>query len=152
MQTKQNDITLTFYKTISSENVSLPFADMGIKAGFPSPAQDYISDSIDLNKELIRHRETTFMARVVGDSLKDAGIGNGDLVVIDKSIEAKHGDYVVAYIDGEFTLKQFQIDSVQKCGWLMPANPAYQPIKITENNDFSIWGIITFCIKQFYHF
>lgn len=109
------EVKLQIYSADTSTIVDLSFADSGIKAGFPSPAQDYLTDSIDLNKELIRHKETTFLARVSGTSLMDAGICDGDLIVIDKSLEVKNGDFVVAYIDGEFTLKEFRLDAAGKC-------------------------------------
>lgn len=143
-----NKIKLTLYSADLSAELSLPFAELGIKAGFPSPAQDYLAESIDLNRELIRHKETTFYARVTGDSMIHAGIYDGDLAVIDKSIEPKSGDYVAAYIDGEFTLKEFQFDESNACGWLLPANEKYAPIKVTEENHFIIWGVITYTIKK----
>lgn len=129
----------------------LPFADAGIKAGFPSPAQDYLTESIDLNKELVPHRETTFYARVSGDSMRDAGICDGDLAVIDKSLDPKDGDFIAAFVDGEFTLKRFKVDAEYNCAWLIPANPNYQPIKITEADDFRVWGVVTYTIKQHHH-
>lgn len=128
--------------------LKLAFADNGIKAGFPSPAQDYMSESIDLNKELIRHSETTFLARVSGNSLVEAGICDGDLVVIDKSLEAKSGDFVVAFIDGEFTLKEFRMDEANGCAWLIPHNRDYSPMKVTKENDFLVWGVLTYTIRQ----
>lgn len=128
-------------------SVELPYAE-GIKAGFPSPAQDYMTDSIDLNKEIVKHKETTFYARVDGDSMQEAGIGNGDIVVIDKSLDVRNGDFIAAFIDGEFTLKQYKTDAAARCAWLMPANPAYPPIKVTEENNFIIWGVITHTIKK----
>ena len=146
------EVKLHIYSADLSTELNLPYADGGIKAGFPSPAQDYLTESIDLNKTLIRHTETTFYARVAGDSLADIGISDGDLVVIDKSLEAKNGDYVAAYIDGEFTLKQFQLDEANQCAWLIPANKKYQPIKVTEENDFMVWGVITAAIKRFHKF
>lgn len=127
---------------------NLPYANGGIHAGFPSPAQDYMTDSIDINKVIIQHREATFYARVSGDSMIDAGVGDGDIVVIDKSLEAKDGDYVAAYIDGDFALKQFHIDQQNCCGWLLPANKKYEPIRVTEENEFMIWGVITFVVKK----
>lgn len=142
------EVKLQIYSTDTSTIVDLPFVDSGIKAGFPSPAQDYLTDSIDLNKELIRHKETTFLARVSGTSLTDAGICDGDLIVIDKSLEVKNGDFVVAYIDGEFTLKEFRLDETNQCAWLIPHNKDYAPIKVTEENDFMIWGVLTYTIKQ----
>lgn len=142
------EVKLQIYSTDTSTLVDLPFVDSGIKAGFPSPAQDYLTDSIDLNKELIRHKETTFLARVSGTSLTEAGICDGDLIVIDKSLEVKNGDFVVAYIDGEFTLKEFRLDETSQCAWLIPHNRDYAPIKVTEENDFMIWGVLTYTIKQ----
>ena len=107
-----------------------------------------MSGGIDLNKELVRHRETTFYARVSGHSMAGAGIEDGDLVVVDKSLEARTGDYVVACIDGEFTLKQFRLDAANCCAWLVPANEEFQPIKITGENDFRVWGVVTYVIKK----
>lgn len=121
-----------------------------LRAGFPSPAQDYTSDAIDLGKILVRDSETTFYARVEGNSMRDDGIFDGDLVVIDKSLEAKDGDIVAAFIDGEFTLKHFHADVKNGCAWLMPANADFQPIKVTEENNFMVWGVMTFCIRRFH--
>lgn len=142
------DLKLNFYSSEISTSVDVSFVDTGIKAGFPSPAQDYLTGSIDLNRELIRHKETTFLARVSGTSLQEAGICDGDIVVIDKSLEAKNGDFVVAFIDGEFTLKEFRLDEKDNCAWLIPHNKDYNPIKVTDNNDFIIWGVLTYTIKQ----
>ena len=90
--------------------------------------------------------------KVLMHQMKDAGINDGDLVVIDKSLEAQDGDYVAAFIDGEFTLKQFKLDEANHCAWLIPANENYSPIKVTEDNDFMVWGVITSCIKRFHKF
>lgn len=141
-------IKLTMYSADLSSELSLPFADQGVRAGFPSPAQDYMTDSIDLNRELIRHPATTFYARASGDSMKDCGIDDGDLLVIDKALEPQDGDIVVAFIDGEFTLKTVRFDDKEKCIWLVPANEVYSPIKITEENNFLIWGVLTYNIKR----
>lgn len=148
----KKEVRLEIFSADISSELNLPYADGGIKAGFPSPAQDYLTESIDLNKTLIKHSETTFYAKVSGDSLSDIGISDGDLVIIDKSLEAQNGDYVAAYIDGEFTLKQFRIDEANKCAWLIPANKKYRPIKVTEENDFVVWGVITSAIKRFHKF
>ena len=143
-----NDIKLIMYSADMSSELPLPFADQGVRAGFPSPAQDYMTDSIDLNRELIRHPATTFYARASGDSMKDCGIDDGDLLVIDKALEPQDGDIVVAFIDGEFTLKTVRFDDNEKCIWLVPANEEYTPIKITEENNFLIWGVLTYNIKR----
>ena len=139
---------LEIYSADLSTQLNLLYADDGIRAGFPSPAQDYTTEAIDLNKELIRHPATTFYAKAVGDSMKDRGIDDGDLLVIDKSIEPEDGDIVVAYIDGEFTLKTVKTDPQNECVWLVPANRNYPPIKVTEDNSFLIWGVLTSNIKK----
>lgn len=135
-----------FPADLTSEQL-IEFTEQGIKAGFPSVAQDYATESIDLNRELIRHPATTFYARTVGDSMLNSGIGDGDLLVIDKGIEPNDGDIIVAYIDGEFTLKRFVRDAESNCVWLMPENDEYQPIRITQENEFIIWGVLTYNIK-----
>lgn len=143
-----DEVKLHIYSTDTSTLLDLSFVDGGIKAGFPSPAQDYLTECIDLNKELIRRKETTFLARVSGNSLIEAGICDGDIVVIDKSLEAKNGDFVVAFIDGEFTLKEFHHDEKNNCAWLIPHNKDFAPIKVTKENDFMVWGVLTYTIKQ----
>lgn len=143
-----NDIKLHIYSADTDTILALPYADAGIHAGFPSPAQDYLNESIDLNKELIHNKETTFYARVEGNSMVEAGIYDGDYVVIDKSLEANDGDYIAAFIDGEFTLKQFKRDPQNRCAWLIPYNPEYKPIKVTEENNFMVWGVVTNVIRR----
>ncbi len=142
------DLKLDLYSSEVSTDINVSFVDQGIKAGFPSPAQDYFMGTIDLNRELIRHKETTFLARVSGTSLQEAGICDGDIIVIDKSLEAKNGDFVVAFIDGDFTLKEFRYDEKENCAWLIPHNKDYNPIKVTDDNEFIVWGVLTYTIKQ----
>ena len=124
----------------------LPLAEH-LHAGFPSPAADY-TDRIDITREIIRHPETTFYARIDGESMRDAGIFSGDIVVIDRSLQASDGDYVAAYIDGEFTVKEFRVDSTGHCAWLIPHNDKYKKIRVTEENAFIIWGVITHTIHK----
>lgn len=144
----EKDLKLNLYSSGISTDMDVSFVDAVIKAGFPSPAQDYLTGTIDLNKELIRHRDTTFLARVSGNSLQEAGICDGDIIVIDKSLEARNGDFVVAFVDGEFTLKEFRLDDNAKCAWLIPHNKDYELIKVTEENQFMIWGVLTYTIKH----
>ncbi len=118
-----------------------------LRAGFPSPADDFLEVSIDLNKELIKHPAATFFGRVNGDSMKDIGIDDGDLLIIDKSLEIQDGKIAVCFIDGEFTLKKVKIE--KDILWLMPANKAYQPIKVTKDSDFAVWGVVIHVIKSF---
>lgn len=137
---------LEIYKTDTSSELPLPIADEGIRAGFPSPAQDFMDLSIDLNKELVRHPSSTFYGRVRGDSMHDAGVTDGDILVIDKSLEPHDGDMAVCFVDGDFTIKYIRIE--KDIVWLVPANKKYEPIKITGDNDFLIWGIVTYSIKK----
>ncbi len=104
------NIKLTTYSADLSSELTLPFANQGVRAGFPLPAQDYVTGGIDLNREFIRHPATTFYARASGDFMKDCGIDDGDLLVIDKALEPQDGDIVVVFIDGEFTLKTVCFD------------------------------------------
>lgn len=138
--------TLDIYRAKISTDLPLPIADAGIKAGFPSPAQDFMDLSIDLNKELIRHPASTFYGRVRGDSMQDAGVYDGDILIIDKSLEPHNGDMAVCFIDGEFTIKYIKIEKTVI--WLIPANDKYKPIRVTQENDFLIWGIVTYSIKK----
>lgn len=118
-----------------------------VHAGFPSPAADY-TERIDITDEIIRHPETTFYARIDGNSMVDAGIHSGDLVVIDRSLQANDGDFVAAYIDGEFTIKEYRFDPKEHCAWLIPHNKQYTPIRVTEENAFMVWGVITYTIHK----
>ncbi|MBP3536223.1 MAG: translesion error-prone DNA polymerase V autoproteolytic subunit [Muribaculaceae bacterium] len=127
-------------------HVSLPYADGGIQAGFPSPAQDYISEYIDLNRELIQHPAATFYGRVSGDSMIEEGIEPGDLLVIDRSLEPADGDLAVCCLDGEFTLKRIHL--VPGAIWLIPSNESFDPILVTPDNRFEIWGVVSHTIKN----
>ena len=118
----------------------------GIRAGFPSPAEDFMEPTLDLNHYVIKNPASTFYARIVGDSMEGAGISDGDIVVIDKSLEPKDGNIAVCFIDGEFTLKRILLDKGHL--WLQPANPKFKPIEITEENHFLVWGIVTHIVKQ----
>jgi DNA polymerase V len=130
------------------EKLRLQFAP-SIRAGFPSPAEDYLSDSLDFNRDLIKHPEATFYGQVEGDSMINAGICDGDIAVIDRSIEAEHGDVVVAYIDREFTVKYLDLTH-KKDGWieLRPANDSFKPIRIDEDTNFRVWGVVIYTIKK----
>jgi DNA polymerase V len=130
------------------KRLQLQFAP-SIRAGFPSPAEDYLNESLDFNRDLIKHPEATFYGRVQGDSMIGAGICDGDIAVIDRSIEAEHGNVVVAYINNEFTVKFLDL-SHKKDGYieLKPANDAFQPIRIDEDDNFEVWGVVIWTIKK----
>ncbi|MBR6937373.1 MAG: translesion error-prone DNA polymerase V autoproteolytic subunit [Prevotella sp.] len=131
-----------------SNELSLQFAP-GIKAGFPSPAQDYRHDTLDFNRDFIRHPEATFYGRVDGDSMMDAGINDGDIAVIDRSLEANDGDVIVAYVNEEFTIKFLDLSHKDE-GYieLRPANKHYYSIKIDVKDEFEVWGVVVWTIKN----
>lgn len=130
------------------EQLELQFAQ-AVKAGFPSPAEDYMGETLDFNRDLIRNPEATFYALVEGDSMMDVGICKGDIAVIDRSIEPQHGDVVVGAIDREFTVKFLDLTHKAE-GWieLRPANKEFSPIRIDESSDFRVWGVVIYTIKK----
>jgi DNA polymerase V len=145
---KQRDVydSIEIFPASGETVLSLPLIPSDISAGFPSPALDFIDVSIDLNKHVIKHPSSTFYGRVKGHSMKNAGIFDGDLLVIDKSLDPRNNQIAVCFIDGEFTLKRIQFE--KDCCWLVPENESYSPIQVTEENDFLIWGIVTHVIKS----
>jgi|TARA_B110000967_G_scaffold114006_1_gene116657 DNA polymerase V len=141
-----NSQTLTFFSSEVHENSGAAFVDIGISAGFPSPAEDFVQERVSLDKILIKNQEATFFARVSGQSMIDAGINDKDLLVIDRSLEPINNKIAVCFIDGEFTVKRLRVDGAKV--WLKPENPEYPIIEITEENDFLIWGVVTNVIKS----
>lgn len=137
---------LTFFAPKITDSLGAIFLDTGISAGFPSPAEDFKEERISLDKELIKNKEATFFARVSGQSMIGAGLDDNDLLVIDRSLEPTHNKIAVCFLDGEFTVKRLKVDKGNV--WLQPENPNYPIIKITEANDFVIWGIVTNVIKK----
>lgn len=138
---------LTFYTPHWEQLVPLPLVGNRVKAGFPSPADDYIEDKLDLNEYLVAHPNATFYVRVSGESMINAGIQDGDTLVVDRSLEAKNNDVVVATINGEFTVKRLVYQGSQP--WLMPCNPAFKAIKITEDMESIVWGVVTSVVHKF---
>ncbi|MBE7644832.1 translesion error-prone DNA polymerase V autoproteolytic subunit [Tenacibaculum finnmarkense genomovar finnmarkense] len=122
------------------------FIDMGISAGFPSPADDFKETRISLDEELIKNKEATFFAKVSGQSMIGAGLDDNDLLVIDRSIVPTNNKIAVCFLDGEFTVKRLRVTKDEI--WLQPENPDYPVINITEENNFIIWGIVTSVIKK----
>ncbi|CEK12157.1 LexA family protein [Legionella hackeliae] len=124
----------------------IPLYSSKVRAGFPSPADDYIESYLNLNEYLIKHPASTFFLIAAGDSMTDAGIQPGDMLIVDKSLEALHGKIVIAAIDGELTVKRLSKSNgkVQ----LLPGNKAYKPIDITDSQDLVIWGVVTYVIHQ----
>lgn len=139
--------TITFYRADVSSVLELPLVSSGISAGFPSPADDFLDLNIDLNKLIVKNPSTTFYGKVRGESMRDAGIFDGDLLVIDKSLEPTDGKIAVCFVDGEFTAKRIKIE--KDVVWLVAENKDYKPIKVTKDNELVIWGIVTNVIKSF---
>jgi DNA polymerase V len=127
--------------------VSLPLFISSVSAGFPSPAEDYMDRKLDLNELLIKNPVATFFVRVEGDSMINAGIQHGDILVVDRSRQAVSGDVVIAVLDGELTVKRLVIEA--ECGRLVAENPAYPAIEINRERGCEIWGVITSVIHQF---
>lgn len=141
-----NTSTLEFYTSDFSTSASLPFIDAGLQAGFPSPADDFLEVRIDFNEDIIKNKDATFYAKVKGSSMKNAGIFDGDLLVIDRSLEPLNNKIAVCVIDGEFTVKRIKKET--NTVWLIPENEEFQPIKVTEDNEFIVWGIAIASIKR----
>jgi len=145
MQLKKN---ITFFLPNFENTNELPFVSGGIKAGFPSPAGDFDESKISLDNVLVKNREATFYAKASGNSMIGAGIDDGDIMVIDRSIEPQNNKIAICLIDGEFTVKRIKIE--KDAVYLMPENKNYQPIKVTDENELVIWGIVTYVIKTLY--
>ncbi|RXP52641.1 LexA family transcriptional regulator [Lutibacter sp. HS1-25] len=137
---------LTIFIADTSQFIERPIVTENISAGFPSPAEDFKELRISLDKELVKNENATFYARVRGNSMIDANIEDGDLLVIDRSIETRNGKIAVCMIDGEFTVKRLKVE--KDCVFLMPENKTFKPIKVTEENELIIWGIVTYVIKK----
>lgn len=137
---------LTFFTPEVSKKEGALFFNTGVSAGFPSPADDFKEYRLSLDNELIKNKEATFFARVSGQSMINAGLDDNDLLVIDRSLEPEHNKIAVCFLDGEFTVKRLKVKN--GIVWLQPENDNYQPIKITEENNFVIWGIVTTVIKK----
>jgi DNA polymerase V len=125
----------------ASEPGNFPLFAVRVPAGFPSPADDYVDQKLDLNTHLVEHPAATFFTRVSGHSMRDAGIHDGDLLIVDRALEPQDGRIVIAAVNGELTVKRLRIRKSQ--AWLMPEHPDYRPISITEGLDCVIWGVVT---------
>lgn len=142
---------ITFLPYAPSTRRALPLFASRLKAGFPSPADDYIEDKIDLNKYLAEHPAATFLVRIEGDSMTGAGIFPNDIAVVDRSLvtpelKGMHNKVVLAVIDGEFTIKRLCVKG--KSVLLVPENDRYEPITVSGNSDFTVWGVVKHSIRH----
>ena len=133
---------------VSLKKYQLPFFLHSVKAGFPSPADDFIDKPLNLDDHLIKHPSSTFFVRVSGDSMVNVGIFPEDILVVVRSLVAKSNSIVICVLDGDMTVKR--LVNIKNEFWLYPENNAYKPIRIKEDNDFSIWGVVTSSIHKFY--
>lgn len=126
--------------------LALPLFASPVRAGFPSPADDYVAERLDLNEHLINHREATYFLRVTGSSMVDAGIHEGDLLIVDRSLPPVHRAIVIAVVDGEFTVKRLY----RRAGRirLLAENPDYPPIELGDGQELLIWGVVTNVIHR----
>ena len=143
MQIKEKKI----YKTVSNKKLKLELYPTSVNAGFPSPAEDHIDIGLDLNEYLVKHESSTFYIYVQGSSMINSGICDGDLIIVDRSLEPCSNNIVLAVIDGEFTIKK--ILKKNNTIYLMPDNNNYNPICIDDSMDFQVWGVITHSIHHF---
>ncbi len=141
---KKNNLTL--FKPTKGNQLGQWLIEQKISAGFPSPADDFKEVRISLDKELVRNEESTFYARVNGNSMENAGLSDGDLIIIDRSIETQYNKIAVCFLDGEFTVKRI-VKSGGKL-YLKPENNEYKKIELNEENELIVWGIVTYVIKS----
>jgi DNA polymerase V len=136
--------TVTVLKPSNRMKLPIPFYP-SVSAGFPSPADDYMEERLDLNKHLVKHPAATFFVRVEGVSMTGAGIFPKDILVVDRSLRAKHNDIIVAIVEGEFTVKRLVLEQGQV--WLMPENTRFKPLNVSDQT-FQVWGVVTYVIHN----
>jgi len=141
---KENNIRI--FKPTDKESIKNIFIEDGNSAGFPSPASDFEESRISIEKVVVKNKESTFYAKVSGESMKNAGLDDGDILVIDRSEELKNNKIAVCYLNGEFTVKRVKIEKDHI--YLVPENDKYEPIKVTDENEFIVWGIVTYVVKK----
>lgn len=147
MNSSQNKTTIKFINPLSV-NADFTFPIQGfVTAGFPSPAGDYLEQELNFKELFIKNESSTFFVQVSGNSMINAGIFDGDILVIDKSLDPCDNSILVCFIDGEFTIKR--VNKIDGSFYLIPDNPQFKPIKIDEHADFRLWGVVTFAIHKF---
>lgn len=143
----KEDISITEVRQVVEEKTVGPqFFEDRVQAGFPSPAQGEYADSIDLNRALITNPAATFCARVIGNSMVEAGINEGDLLIIDRSLTPHDGNIAVCFVDGDFTVKRLNVrdDGI----YLTPANAKFPELRVSEDSNFQVWGVVSHIIKK----
>ena len=133
-------------KPDSVESLNIKFSDTPVNAGFPSPAENHMESTMDLNRALVKNPSSTFYARVKGESMINDGVDDGDILVIDRSVEPYENCLAVCFLDGEFTLKRVRLEGEDLL--LVPANEKFKSIRVKKDNDFYVWGIVRYLIKR----
>ena len=141
-----NTKIIEILKPDTVESLNIKFSDTPVNAGFPSPAENHLENTMDLNKALVKNPSSTFYARVKGESMINDGVEDGDLLVIDRSVEPYENCLAVCFLDGEFTLKKVRLDGDDLL--LIPANEKFKPIRVKKDNDFYVWGVVRYLIKR----
>ena len=158
---QQQSVTQHYRVLLTSDNLQLPIRKLNqlptlvdlplfgskIPAGFPLPADDHLEATIDLNRQFVRHPAATFFVRVKGFSMIKAGIHDGDMLIVDRSLEAQSGSIVIAVVNGDLSLKRLLINGNEV--WLMPENPKFQPLQITDGMELQVWGVVAHVIHSF---
>lgn len=137
---------LLFHEVALGLDLELPLYSEAVSAGFPSPAQDYQEGKIDLNRELIQRPDATFCVTVSGESMIDANLLDGDMLLVERGLDAHNGDIILAILDGEFTVKRLHSEGGSIA--LLPANPRYAPIPVHPDQDFSVWGVVKWVLHK----
>jgi DNA polymerase V len=145
-QAGAGDAARSVYRLEAKSHVSLNLYSHKVVAGFPSPADDNLEDSIDLNEHFVKKPDTSFLVKVQGDSMKNAGIHHGDMLVVDRSLNPTDQSIVIAALDGELTVKRLSIKSTGT--WLVPENDDYNPIPVREESDLTIWGVVVSVLRS----
>ena len=143
-----NKIRLTFHPAEFGAKIPIPLAEQSVKAGFPSPAQDYMEGEIDSTRFWFAIVRPLSMYVFQAIACRMQAFFDGDLAVVDRQIEPSNGNFVIAFVDGEFTIKQFKMDESGTFGWLIPWNSDFSPIRVDETNRFMVWGVVTYVIHQ----
>ena len=144
MKTSKDKLSFHSFSDLNLDEIKL--AEPSVAAGFPSPADDFKELRISIDQEVVKNEEATFYARVAGESMQGAGLDDGDLLVIDRSKEPQDNSIAVCFVDGEFTVKRLKVEA--DCIYLIPENKKYKPIRVTEDNELIIWGVVTFVVKK----
>lgn len=139
-------MSLAVYQLDASSEIAIPFFDVGVAAGTPSYVQEYFPDTINISAEMVKNPKATFCVRVSGQSMVGAGIDDGDLLIVDKDLQARDGQIILAVINGDYTVKRLKREN--EALFLMPENPDFEPFRITQFMDFRIWGVVTGLIKK----